>query len=190
MNNNQNQNDNNLFRNTDNSNGNLENRVDRLEGSDIKLFGEALKESYGGMAEKFGHGAVSVAKGCAKLAVNIVKANAAAYVIPTTIRKIGEYFENSEDSEGPGFITVGGAFAGYVAQLYLYGILIDGPNAFTHEPVTESNWSYLLIPVATNLADLLIYEPVRKAVIEAKRKKEELNNNLNNDVDINDARRD
>jgi hypothetical protein len=149
------------FVNADDANINLEARRRRERAA---RFGEELKGAYAGMFEETGSWLkeyfVAAGRG---LSVPFAIASAA---------------RRSRDDEPVMFDTEGihdnAEFAGMVTAVAGYACMIIGDVLLIAESVVNKNsdWRYTLIPVATNVVDWLVYEPLRKAWIESGEERE------------------
>jgi hypothetical protein len=156
---NNNQDDNNLeaFVNHDEENINQETLRRRAQ---MARFKESLKETYtdmfGGAAGWFKEYFMTVGRGLS-----------VPFAIASAVRRKEDgdpiVTDDSGDHENAQFTGGLTCYVGYMALgVGEVGVLIE--SALNQ----NSDWKYALIPVATNLVDWLIYEPVRTAFNEAK----------------------
>jgi hypothetical protein len=163
-------NDNDLFRNTDDNNlmpDGLENIADNEEISLTKKFKENFVKNLEWVKE-FRH----TGEWLKDFAINFGGVATLMYWIPTA--KV----TTPPDTAYPSAEMAGGiaGAAGLVCQAYLYCEL---STKTLGQEGGRFNWEYLMIPVATNLIDYVLVEPLRKSMNEVKEEKERrgLNNN-------------
>jgi hypothetical protein len=174
---------NDIYRNDDNEiahEGGLENQIHRVSASEFgRKFGENFKSTLGigrdthfgeGLVDRIGDLGASVGGWIKDYAAVTGRTALAPYTIATDIRRANEdeYFllgimrsdTDHISADALGFIT---GMLSWFGQLVVYGYLISDSN-----PSGQASWGYLAIPVAANLADWLIYEPLRKTIEDIK----------------------
>jgi hypothetical protein len=151
------------FRNEDNQIAHEGDNLDNIVVRDqrMKKFANAAKEVYG---EMFG----STGYFIKDAAITFGRGMSMPFTIPAAIRRGKEHDPIWGNSPGD---SNAGLYTGYTLTvvgwmgLILTGIMYPMVAAQKGEP---AHGEYYLIPVATNLVDWLIYEPLRKAWIRSK----------------------